>query len=28
MFIYFVENLQKTDEYIILIMNQQTRMTN
>jgi len=26
-FIYFTENLQKSDEYIMLIMNQQTRMT-
>jgi len=26
--IYFTENLQKTDEYIVLMMNQQTRMTN
>jgi len=24
---YFTENLQKTDKYVILIMNQQTRMT-
>jgi len=27
-FIFFTENLQKTDKYIILIFNQQTRMTN